>query len=143
MEKFRRGIVAVLRNEHGEILLCERSDHPGSWQFPQGGIEAGEKPEDAFFRELREELGNGNCKILKTGPRAIRYRWPQKGRDGVSGQEQTWILGEFEAGHEPQLEKSDHCFRAWKWMPPAQGFALIVGWKQPSFREGLEMLGVL
>ncbi len=143
MEKFRRGIVAVLRNERGEILLCERSDHHGSWQFPQGGIETGERPEDAFFRELREELGNGNCRILQTAPRPTRYRWPQKGRDGVSGQEQTWFLGEFLDGESPNLEGSDQCFRAYRWVKPAEALALIVHWKQPSFRAGLEMLGVL
>jgi putative (di)nucleoside polyphosphate hydrolase len=141
MDKFRRGIVAVLRNQEGLLLLCERADHPGAWQFPQGGIEPGESPGQAFLRELEEELGNGACRVLREGDSWARYEWPQPGRDGKLGQEQRWFLGEFVRGA-PELGKSDGSFRAWKWVSVGEALAAVVDWKRPAYRVGLASIGI-
>jgi putative (di)nucleoside polyphosphate hydrolase len=140
VKKFRRGIVAVLRRPDGTVLLCERSDHEGSWQFPQGGIELGETPEQAFFRELREELGNGKARVLREGSGWNRYEWPQPGRDGVHGQEQRWFLGELDGV--PDLALSDGCFRAWKWVLLREAVEAIVDWKKPAYVAGIASLGL-
>lgn len=141
MKKFRKGIVAVLRDSAGRVLLCERSDHPGAWQFPQGGIEPGETTVEAFHREVREELGVSSSRVVREGDHWSRYEWPQPGRDGVHGQEQRWFLGEL-AGGEPELAKSDGCFRAWKWVTVEEAMAAIVEWKRPAYLEGLASIGL-
>ena len=48
----------VLTNAQGLIFAGQRAgmDTP-AWQMPQGGIDAGEDPIDAAFRELEEETG--------------------------------------------------------------------------------------
>src|SRR5207237_1000913 len=52
---YRHGVVAVVRNPDGLLLIGERSDLPGTWQFPQGGRMPGETPEETLARELTEE----------------------------------------------------------------------------------------
>ena len=54
-------VVAVaLVDPDGRVLLAQRPEGKsmaGLWEFPGGKIEAGERPEEALIRELREELG--------------------------------------------------------------------------------------
>jgi len=50
----------ALIDDRGRVLLARRHDHAhqgGLWEFPGGKCEAGETPQAALVRELREELG--------------------------------------------------------------------------------------
>ena len=47
-----------------KVLVAQRSDIKGAWQFPQGGIDDGETPRDALFRELEEEIGTNKVEII-------------------------------------------------------------------------------
>ncbi len=53
-------VAAVLRRSD-RVLLChrrlDRAWYPDVWDLPGGHVEAGERPEQALIRELREELG--------------------------------------------------------------------------------------
>jgi 8-oxo-dGTP diphosphatase len=55
----KRVTAAVIERE-GKVLLAKRmpsGSEGGKWEFPGGGIEPGETPEQCLIRELREELG--------------------------------------------------------------------------------------
>ena len=55
-EGYRPNVGIVLCNENQQVLWARRIKHDG-WQFPQGGVKDDETPDDAMFRELREEIG--------------------------------------------------------------------------------------
>ena len=51
---------AVIHDADGRFLLAQRpagKAYEGYWEFPGGKVEAGERPEAALIRELKEELG--------------------------------------------------------------------------------------
>lgn len=61
-ETVRLVLVAAcaLMDAGGRVLMAERpagKELAGLWEFPGGKVEAGERPEQALVRELREELG--------------------------------------------------------------------------------------
>jgi 8-oxo-dGTP diphosphatase len=69
---------------HGRVLLQERDEHPlidpERWGFVGGGIEEGETPEQAAYRELAEETGV----VMTSGlvpVRVLEVRHPETGTD--------------------------------------------------------------
>jgi 8-oxo-dGTP diphosphatase len=55
-----RVVAAVLRDDHGRVLIAQRpagKHMAGYWEFPGGKIAPGESSEQALKRELAEELG--------------------------------------------------------------------------------------
>ena len=53
---YRLNVGVIVVNHKGKLLLCKRKQS-NNWQFPQGGIDSGEEPESAAYRELYEEVG--------------------------------------------------------------------------------------
>jgi putative (di)nucleoside polyphosphate hydrolase len=134
MPAYRPNVAFILRNAAGEILVCERSDWAGCWQFPQGGVKAGESLPDALAREVEEELG-----LLPHEYRVLTSRGPYRylfanGRkkDGCDGQEQHYFLAELSNNHATIRFDGAHEFRAARWLPPA---SYNLDWIAPMKRE--------
>lgn len=78
-EGFRPNVGIILANEFGQVLWAKRIGH-NAWQFPQGGIQYGETPEQALYRELREEVGllPEHVQIIAQTKGWLRYRLPHR-----------------------------------------------------------------
>lgn len=123
-KSYRPNVAAILQLPDGRVLIGQRADHPESWQFPQGGIDAGESPEEAVGREILEEvsLHPGTYRITdSSGP--YRYDFPT-GRDkrGFSGQEQYYFICSLQGGEPPAIDFAATCgeFTAVRWVPVAE-----------------------
>ena len=54
-EGYRENVAIIILNEDQKVLWAKRSNE-NAWQFPQGGIDQGETPKRAAYRELYEEV---------------------------------------------------------------------------------------
>lgn len=100
------------------VLLVERSEDPGHWQLPQGGLDS-DSIKLAGSRELYEELGLINFSPQRIYPKVYKYRTGHSGRYGYRGQRQSLLLAEFHGSDSDiRLNYWDHS--AWKWVKASE-----------------------
>ncbi len=140
-------MVAVFTNSMGQVLACQRSDVKTAWQLPQGGIEPGESALNALYREMREEIGCDDFKIIKEVARPINYRFPDELASRMAkkwlGQSQIWFLCKFDDGQGPDLSKGDGEFSDCDWRDPNSLVQHIIEWKRAAYIEGFQKLGMI
>lgn len=74
---YRKCAAAVLFNDSGRVLVCARNDlQHDDWQFPQGGVEAGETAVDAARRELMKKRRSGRFSLLRPWKKACVILFP-------------------------------------------------------------------
>jgi len=137
---FRAGVVAVVTNSRDEVLAFERSDVPGAWQLPQGGIDVGETPDDAAWRELGEEtgLGRSDVELVGTHPTWMVYEFPAHVRSEGKrlGQAQRWYF--FRALSDDVVPTPDDVeFVAWRWVDRRWLVDHVVGFRTDVYRAVL------
>lgn len=140
---YRRGVGALLFNPRGEVLVARRTDTPGdAWQFPQGGIDKGERPRVAVLRELAEEIGTDQAEIIAKSAHWYCYDLPAellgrvwKGK--YRGQRQRWFALRFTGRDEDiDLAASSHPeFDRWRWCPLAATPAFAVPFKHRLYLD--------
>lgn len=143
---FRQSVVGVFVNDDGKVLVGERSDAPGSWQLPQGGVDDGESVDGALRREMREELGIDGFQVVRAGLHKCRYEFPPDLAAPVArrfrGQEQTWFLLRIDPDSPPDLARGDGEFSAIRWEDPAIVLSGIIDWKRACYVDGFRSIGI-
>lgn len=140
---YRLGVGAVLFNAAGRVLVAQRIDTPGdAWQMPQGGIDRGEDPREAVFRELEEEIGTASAEIIAETPDWLTYDLPRDIRGRIwkgryRGQKQKWFAMRF-LGRDADIDLEAHAhpeFSDWKWVELAAVPDLIVPFKRKLYGD--------
>ncbi|HWQ63898.1 MAG TPA: RNA pyrophosphohydrolase [Methanospirillum sp.] len=133
---YRHNVGICLFNQKGLVLVAERRDFRGSWQMPQGGVKAGEEPEDAVFREMNEEIGTDNGRIISKIPGYLCYDFLEPTQ--YKGQQQEWFallfLGkdtEINVLKEHKGKESE--FVNWRWVPLQETVDLIIPFKREVY----------
>jgi len=147
-EGFRANVGIIICNDFGDLLWTRRIGQ-NSWQFAQGGVDAGESAEQAMYRELNEELGlqRQDVKILGSTKNWLKYRLPsryirQDSKPLCVGQKQKWFMLRlvsdesrirFDATGHPEF---DHFMWVSYWYPLRQ----VIAFKREVYREALTEL---
>ena len=150
-EGFRANVGIVLANHAGQVLWAKRIGQD-AWQFPQGGIKGGETPEQALYRELREEVGlaPGDVKCLGVTRDWLRYRLPNRlirrgRRPTCVGQKQKWfalrLLADDSAVSFDFTPRPE--FDGWRWVDYWHPLEQVVAFKREVYRLALNELAPL
>jgi putative (di)nucleoside polyphosphate hydrolase len=147
IDGYRRNVGIVLCNRDIQVLWARRSRHDG-WQFPQGGIEAGETAKNAVYRELYEEIGLSpqHVHMLGVTEKWLHYDVPthyqRMGGALFRGQKQMWFLFKMLADDVDicldLAEKPE--FDLWRWVDYWMPLRKIIPFKRNVYRQVLSEL---
>ena len=145
---FRPNVGIILLNQRSQVFWGKRI-RTHSWQFPQGGIDRGENPEQAMFRELHEEVGlhPQHVQVLARTRDWLRYEVPDRfirrdARGHYKGQKQIWFLLQL-IGHDwdLNLRATNHPeFDAWRWNDYWVPLDVVVEFKRGVYEMALTEL---
>ncbi len=145
---YRPNVGIILCNAKNEVFWGKRiREH--SWQFPQGGIDKGESPEQAMYRELYEEVGleSQHVRILGRTKNWLRYEVPthwikREWRSSYKGQKQIWFLLRLTGRDcDVSLRASGHPeFDAWRWSEYWVPLESVIEFKREVYRLALNEL---
>lgn len=150
-EGFRANVGIVVANDRGQVMWARRVGGRDAWQFPQGGINPGESPEAALYRELHEEVGllPASVEVLACTRGWLRYRLPKafvrKGQDPVCiGQKQKWFLLRMLADDaEVKLDlNAKPEFDHWQWVSYWYPLNQVISFKREVYRRAMKELAL-
>lgn len=133
------GIVIASSRRPGEVLVFERTGVAGAWQFPQGGLDLEEHPEQAAYRELAEEtgLGKSDVRLLGPAPDPLAYELPVHARRSKTGRGQViyWFFFELVSPDSAIRLPANGEFTAWRWTTFADLNEGMVSFRRPTYES--------
>ncbi len=144
---FRLNVGLVIVNSQNSILWGRRIGNPSAWQFPQGGIDAGENEEEAMYRELNEELGLSaqDVQVLGKTDEWLFYKLPicyqrTERMPLCIGQKQKWFLLRLVSDDSRiKLDSSASPeFDQWRWVDYWLPLTVVIEFKREVYRQVLE-----
>jgi len=148
---FRSNVGIILTRQDGSLLLGGRLGQAG-WQFPQGGMQIDETPEQAMYRELTEEIGleSADVELLGQTQEWLHYRLPEKfirrnSEPVCIGQKQVWFMLRLQSSEDRvQLDASDLPeFDRWRWVDYWQPVKEVIHFKRQVYVSALAELAPL
>ncbi len=143
---YRANVGIIIFNNDNELFWARRIGQD-AWQFPQGGIAYAESPEQAVYRELREETGltARDVEIIAQTEGWLHYDLPEHmvrryKRPVCIGQKQKWFMLRLLADEKSisldQTQRPE--FDLWKWVDYWRPVNEVIFFKREVYREALE-----
>lgn len=145
---FRPNVGIILANSHGQVLWAKRIGQ-NAWQFPQGGINEGETPQQAMYRELEEEVGlaPGDVEVVSVTRGWLRYRLPKRmirhhSKPVCIGQKQKWFLLKLVSSDDAiRIDTTNNPeFDGWRWVSYWYPLGQVVSFKREVYRKAMKEL---
>ena len=146
-KNYRPNVAAIIVNDRQEMLSCARCDLPYVWQIPQGGINEGESPETALLRELKEEIGTNDVKVIAKFPDTIKYLFPEDQKTTKNkhfksyydGQEQTYFLVQLNDASQINIRTFfPQEFINIAWVSGGEFLNKVIGFKKEAYTRAIE-----
>ena len=144
LKKYRPNVAAVILSpkypEKVEVLVAKRNDVE-AWQFPQGGIDEGESPKEALFRELKEEIGTDKIEIISQMSEWLSYDFPKriaKRMYPYDGQRQKYFLVKLKKDAKINLKTEIPEFDNYKFVKLNDVFKYVKSFKRPVYKKVIE-----
>ncbi len=144
---YRPNVGIIIYRESDQRLFWGRRVRKNGWQFPQGGMNTDETPEEAMYRELQEETGlmPEHVELVSATPGWLRYKLPSRylrrqSKPLCIGQKQVWFLLRFlgddehlqlDCAEEPEFD----CFR---WVDYWYPMKNVISFKRDVYRRALQ-----
>ncbi|MGN0919358.1 MAG: RNA pyrophosphohydrolase [Alphaproteobacteria bacterium] len=144
MSKYRDAVGIMIVNPQKKILLGYRAWTQNSqyhWQMPQGGIDAGETPQQAVWREMYEETGltPATCQMIGESQNWYSYDIPKSAKRKIDGERQKWFLFLFTGTNKDvnlKIQKKPEFIR-FRWAEPTKAPHLIIPFKKQVYTQVL------
>ena len=139
---YRPCVGLMVFNDLGDVFSGQRLDNPNNaWQLPQGGINEGESPIQAAFRELEEETSIRSVSYVAEYPEWLNYEVPLYLANNLwngqyRGQTQKWILLYFNGlDNEINIDTLNPEFKNWLWMEPTELSSKAIYFKKEIYKK--------
>ena len=143
---YRKNVGLIVLNPENQLLVCKRKNTK-KWQFPQGGVDSNEKPIQAAYRELFEEVGisKKDVKLLKESEHWYKYDLPVDYRRKTinlkkfKGQSQKWFI--FKSKYKLEIDFMNDLheeFDGYQWVSYWYPLSQIIDFKKPVYEKVLK-----
>jgi putative (di)nucleoside polyphosphate hydrolase len=143
---YRPNVGLALFQRDGLVFLGKRygTEGPYQWQMPQGGVDRGETPVEAAYREMEEEVGvrAEHVDLLEETADWFYYDFPidvrkkMKPRGRYLGQRQKWFAFRFK-GRDADIKLDAHTpeFSDWRWAALDTAPGLVIPFKRATYED--------
>lgn len=145
---YRPNVGIILTNSQKQVFWAKRIGHD-AWQFPQGGLQAGESPEQALYRELEEETGLRPEDVILLGrtDQWLYYDLPeallrQNQRPLCIGQKQQWFMLQLitDENRIDLTKTANPEFDGWQWVEYWHPLDAVIDFKRDVYLSALQQL---
>ena len=144
---YRSNVGMMIINKDKKVLMCTRIHSEGQTyrlQMPQGGIDKGETPTQAVYREMWEEIGlrHEDVRFMAIAKKWYKYDLPEavRRKKSIRGQRQKWFLFLMVAPDSQINFTTDKIqeFTGFEWVDLDSVSLSVVEFKQPVYQQVVE-----